>query len=112
VQFVFDVRRAAVVKIQGLVRRWISLKIARVAVAANYEKFYDAGTGTYYYFNSKTGASLWTKPKLQGSSALEGTVLQKAPPRAPEGVTALAFEDGTVSLWWQTKHMFDNGDNV
>jgi hypothetical protein len=111
VEYVFAVRRDAVLKIQGLGRRRSGLTMARAVVSKCYEKMYDASTGSYYYFNSKTGESQWTKPKLLGSSVLKDTVLQKSAPRAPEEVTASA-EDGAAALWWQTKHMFDNGDTM
>ena len=61
---------AAAKKIQ--VRYRIKLARRRIleAVRHQYELVYDPDSGDYFYFNSKTGESQWTKPKVLHERAM------------------------------------------
>ncbi|OQR98990.1 hypothetical protein ACHHYP_07422 [Achlya hypogyna] len=53
----------AAVRIQGIFRLRRARREAVALAQSNYEKVYDGTIGAYYYFNTKTGESQWTKPK-------------------------------------------------
>lgn len=61
------------IKIQ---QRWRAKHARRHLLAALsnvYQKIRDPTTGAYFYFNTRTGESSWTKPRLLGSSDLPET---------------------------------------
>lgn len=62
--------KAALV-VQGMWKMRRSLKLIREMVRANWEKRYDASSGTHYYVDLRTEEAHWTKPKLLGSQDLE-----------------------------------------
>ena len=46
--------------------------------APRYEKCFDSETGAYFYYNRRTGESLWTKPSLLRGSDVEMPEYEKA----------------------------------
>ncbi|OQR91687.1 hypothetical protein THRCLA_08909, partial [Thraustotheca clavata] len=54
---------SAAVRIQGIFRLRKARREALELAQANYEKVYDEDIQAFYYFNTKTGQSQWTKPK-------------------------------------------------
>jgi hypothetical protein len=66
------------IKIQ---QRWRAKHARRhllAALASVYQKIRDPTTGAYFYFNTRTGESSWTKPRLLGSSDLPETFYARA----------------------------------
>ncbi|ETW08211.1 hypothetical protein H310_00859 [Aphanomyces invadans] len=60
----------AAMKIQSLYRVRNARRHLRHVLAQTYQKVLDADSQQYYYYNSKTGQSQWTKPVLLGTSDL------------------------------------------
>jgi FK506-binding protein 1 len=58
-------------KIQGVAR--INLARSRVqdVCRATYEQVFDNDSGRYFYFNKKTGESLWEKPLIMGDKSMD-----------------------------------------
>ncbi|EQC32521.1 hypothetical protein SDRG_09847 [Saprolegnia diclina VS20] len=56
-------QETAAVRIQGVFRLRQARRDALALAQSNYEKVYDEAIHAYYYFNTKTGESQWTKPK-------------------------------------------------
>ncbi|OQS01032.1 hypothetical protein ACHHYP_01942 [Achlya hypogyna] len=63
-------REAAATKLQGIYRTRVARSKLRAMIATTYQKFLDADSQTFYYFNMKTGESQWTKPRGLGSGDL------------------------------------------
>ncbi|KAH9196351.1 hypothetical protein AeNC1_001672 [Aphanomyces euteiches] len=57
----------AACKIQSMYRVRMARRRLRELLKAVVERFYDEDSGLYYYYNSKTGQSSWSKPTLLGS---------------------------------------------
>ncbi|KAG9403843.1 FK506-binding protein 2B [Aphanomyces cochlioides] len=57
----------AACKIQSMYRVRMARRRLRRLLNAVVERFYDEDSGLYYYYNSKTGQSSWSKPTLLGS---------------------------------------------
>ena len=64
--------------IQGLWKTRKARKYLRLLIASLYEKVYDESSGTFYYYNTKTGESMWEKPKSMGTEDLQTTPRSKA----------------------------------
>ena len=64
--------------IQGLWKTRKARKYLRVLIASLYEKVYDESSGTFYYYNTRTGESMWDKPKSMGTEDLAVTPRSKA----------------------------------
>lgn len=62
----------AVSSIQAMYRRRKAWILARKLIVMNYEKVYDEGSKTFFYYNKVTGVSQWYKPLLLGSADLFG----------------------------------------
>lgn len=52
--------------IQGLYRRRQARILIVRAIQSMYEKVWDENSGRFFYFNKRTGESIWTKPPLLG----------------------------------------------
>merc|ERR1712054_221615 len=50
-------------------------KALHAAVNRRYEKIFDHSSGEFYYFNKRTGESVWQKPKLLDDDELDETPL-------------------------------------
>lgn len=50
-------------------------KALHAAVNRRYEKIFDHSSGEFYYFNKRTGESVWEKPKLLDDDELDETPL-------------------------------------
>eukprot|EP00948_MAST-09A_sp_MAST-9A-sp1_P003085 g3085.t1 len=57
-------QEVAALKIQGLLRKRKARKNIQSLLKLVYEKVYDPDSGSYYYFNTRTGASSWEAPSL------------------------------------------------
>jgi hypothetical protein len=53
----------AAVRIQGIFRLRLARREALRLAQESYEKVYDETVHAFYYFNTYTGQSQWTKPK-------------------------------------------------
>jgi hypothetical protein len=53
-------------KIQNLIRHFLGLRFLTKIAQNCYHKFIDGETEREYWYNPKTGASFWSKPKLLG----------------------------------------------
>lgn len=85
------------VKIQ---RRWRAKHARRLLLEALeqvYQKIRDPDTGAYYYFNTRTGVSTWTKPRLLGSSDLPETYFHKGVVRSNTVETPVDGPDAATS---------------
>jgi rhodanese-related sulfurtransferase len=58
-----EAERNAVVHIQGLWRSRESRRALHKMLMENFEKVYDHDSGSYFYYNKKTGVTSWDKPK-------------------------------------------------
>ncbi|KAF0690438.1 Aste57867_18170 [Aphanomyces stellatus] len=59
----FKSPESAATHIQGIFRLRKARQEALQLAQANYEKVFDEAVQAYYYFNTRTGESQWTKPK-------------------------------------------------
>jgi hypothetical protein len=62
---------AHAVVIQRLYRTRLARRNLVLLMKSVYEKVYDESTGAYFYFNSKTGESQWTKPVNLGNEEVD-----------------------------------------
>ena len=53
--------------IQGCVRSWKARKLILQLVSALYEEVIDEESGAVYYYNTRTGESSWSKPRLMAN---------------------------------------------
>ncbi|EQC33948.1 hypothetical protein SDRG_08629 [Saprolegnia diclina VS20] len=58
---------AAATKLQCMYRARLARRVARAQLQTIVQRYYDADSGLYYYYNAITQASSWVKPKLLGS---------------------------------------------
>ncbi|EQC38672.1 hypothetical protein SDRG_04368 [Saprolegnia diclina VS20] len=63
-------RDAAATKLQSMYRTRVARTRLRTMIAATYQRHLDADSQTYYYYNTMTGQSQWTKPRGLGASEL------------------------------------------
>ena len=66
----FELKRnmqAASVRIQVLWRSKVARRELRKMIKATYKKMFDENTGVSYYYNTRTGESMWEKPKALGN---------------------------------------------
>jgi hypothetical protein len=56
-------RAAAATKLQAAYRSRRARGYVRALVEAVYRKYFDEASGYFYYYNTATGQSSWTKPK-------------------------------------------------
>ena len=61
----------AVLLIQCASRRLLRVRVARNELVKVLSKVFEEESGTSYYFNSKTGATSWTKPRMLGRYDVE-----------------------------------------
>ena len=61
----------AAVHIQGAWRSHRARQLLRQLVSGVYKKGIDPATGKFFYYNSKTGESIWTKPAALGDDDIE-----------------------------------------
>ena len=57
-----------------LQKRWRiynGIRKIRALVREVFDKVYDEGSGTYFYYNKHTGESSWIKPKCLGSEEFD-----------------------------------------
>ena len=57
-------RNMAASRVQGLFRMRRAREAARAKVFSQFEKYFDADSGAYFYLNSKTGVSTFAKPHV------------------------------------------------
>ena len=62
-----DEQSHSAVRIQGMFRSFQARRLVAVLIRDTYEKLLDDESGQYYYFNIKTGTSIWTKPSCLGT---------------------------------------------
>ncbi|KDO28640.1 hypothetical protein SPRG_06494 [Saprolegnia parasitica CBS 223.65] len=58
---------AAATKLQCMYRARLARRAACAKLQTVVQRYYDADSGMYYYYNASTQASTWVKPKLLGS---------------------------------------------
>ncbi len=71
-----------------MLRQRFARNRARIVIQEVYRKMFDSETGYMYYFNTRTGASAWTKPlgavlredDLEMTPRTMAAVLQAYPP--------------------------------
>ncbi len=77
----------AAVRIQGWVRAVRARRHLQAVMQHVYTKGFDPNTNEFYYYNKKTGASLWSKPKFLGNETARLTprsaAMAKEAGRAP-----------------------------
>lgn len=69
-------------------RRWRAKharKLLADAIANVWQKIRDSETGLYFYYNTRTEESTWTKPKLLGSLDLHETFFLRPKDEVPLG---------------------------
>jgi hypothetical protein len=97
--------------IQGAWRAHRARELLRKLVSGVYSKGFDESTGRYFYYNSKTGESLWEKPAVLGESDLDITPRSKIKAKASGALhesprfkaSDLVPEDAAKHLqsWWR-----------
>jgi GH18 family chitinase len=61
----------AATALQGMWRRRQARIAIRKMVSKDYEKVWDEDYSAFFYYNKKTGASEWVKPRLLGNTDLD-----------------------------------------
>ena len=64
---------AAATVLQCMYRRWSARSNLRAAVRETYSKGYDPGSGSFYFYDARTGESMWEPPPVLGVEELELT---------------------------------------
>lgn len=83
--------------IQGMYRRRQARRLIVRAVQNMYEKVWDESSARFFYFNKKTGESIWTKPPLLGYyEDVPLTPRSEALVMAAEREAASKLEDATA----------------
>eukprot|EP00946_MAST-07B_sp_MAST-7B-sp1_P004333 g4333.t1 len=99
--------------IQGAWRSHRARGLLKELVSGVYSKGFDEKTGRYFYYNSKTGESVWEKPAVLGDSDLEITPRSKIKAKK-SGVlhqtprfraSDLSEEDAAkhIQSWWRIR---------
>ena len=97
--------------IQGAWRAHRARELLRKLVSGVYSKGFDESSGRFFYYNSKTGESLWEKPAVLGESDLDITPRSKIKAKASGALhesprfkaSDLVPEDAAKHLqsWWR-----------
>jgi len=66
-----DKEHAAAVKIQGMIRSKFARDRVREICRGEFEQVFDNENNRYFYFNKKTGASIWEKPAIMGTDSMD-----------------------------------------